>query len=405
MTCTSQTGAASSSGCRGYAEYLLRNALDIESTRRARYYTVDGPEHGVELRPDLSPEFAARLGIDQSRPLRMQEFAHLMNARDAAGEQIPGRKRHSEHQSVADMFGLVNDRMPTADDIRNVLAGKRADGGAPRSDKGNFAPLPDKRVTSAVRAYKRAIGVNPDRDATDAEIERVATAKPGETFNVADYRKRIGWTTPQTGFCDLTFSADKSVGNAYALAPTEAEREFIAGCVSGAIDDAMSYAETVLGHARRGKDGVPERAEMVWAKVLHTTARPAVDIVRKDVHGDEFSVPMAVPTSKSDVQLHGHVVTLSACMTKDGHVGSVPFGNLEVKTFGAVFHASLPHGCAKVALMSLLGRTARRASLLSRRPIAISPHGAQLRASKRHRNGRRPRAWTGIRSRRRSERS
>jgi hypothetical protein len=80
---------------------------------------------------------------------------------------------------------------------------------------------------------------------------------------------------------------------------------------------------------------------MAWAKVLHTTARPAVDIVRKDAEGNEFSVPMTVPTSKSDVLLHGHTIALSACMTKDGHVGSVPFGNLEVKTFGAVFHAGL----------------------------------------------------------------
>jgi len=337
VTCTSQTGAASSSGCRGYAEYLLRGALDIESTRRARYYTVDGPEHGVEMRTDLSPEFAAKLGIDQSRPIRMQEFAHLMNCRTASGEEIEGRKRHSAHQSVAGVFGLPDDRMPTADEIRNVLDGKRADGEAPRSEHGKHELLSEKRVASAVRAYKRAIGVSPGREATDAEIDRVAGAR----IDVADYRKRAGWTTPQTGYVDLTFSADKSVGNAYALAPTDAEREFIANSVSGAIDDAMAYAETVLGHARRGKDGIPERAEMAWAKVLHTTARPAVDIVRKDAEGNEFSVPMTVPTSKSDVLLHGHTIALSACMTKDGHVGSVPFGNLEVKTFGAVFHAGL----------------------------------------------------------------
>jgi hypothetical protein len=80
---------------------------------------------------------------------------------------------------------------------------------------------------------------------------------------------------------------------------------------------------------------------MAWAKVIHTTARPAVDIVRTDAQGHDYSAPMEVPTSKADVQLHGHVITLSAVMTKGGHVGSVDWSNLEVKTFGAVFHASL----------------------------------------------------------------
>jgi hypothetical protein len=260
VTCTSSTGAASPGGCRGYAEYLLRNALDIESTRRARYYTVDGPEYGVEMRADLSAEFAAKLGIDQSRPLRMQEFASLMNARDTAGDYIEGRKRHSAHQSVASVFGLADDRLPTPDEIRNVLEGRRADGQAPRSDRGNQALLPERRVDSAIRAYKRAIGVNPERDATDAEIQRVADAK----IDVADYRKHIGWTTPQTGYVDLTFSSDKSVGNAYALAETDAERAFILGAVSGAIDDAMAYVESQIGYARRGAagTGVPEKAEM-----------------------------------------------------------------------------------------------------------------------------------------------
>ena len=68
---------------------------------------------------------------------------------------------------------------------------------------------------------------------------------------------------------------------------------------------------------------------------------PGRSVFRKDANGDEFSAPMELPTSKADAQLHGHVITLSACMTKDGHVGSVPFAELEVKTFGAVFHASL----------------------------------------------------------------
>ena len=62
-----------------------------------------------------------------------------MNIRRADGSEIEGRKQHSAHQSVAEVFGLEGDALPTEAEIENVLAGRRADGTAPRGPESTAA--------------------------------------------------------------------------------------------------------------------------------------------------------------------------------------------------------------------------------------------------------------------------
>ena len=204
------------------------------------------------LRPDLSPGFAGRLGIaDPSRPLTTAEVANLMNNQRADGGDIEGRKKHTAHRSVTEVFGLDPKTLPSAEVIENVLAGKRADGAPPRAGTGNGEPLAAKVVESSRRKFKAAIGVPADREATADEIARAAVGQ----IDVVDYLKQINATTPPVAFIDLTFSADKSVSVSFALAPTEAERAIWLSIVQDATADAMAYAGDRIGVARRGAGG------------------------------------------------------------------------------------------------------------------------------------------------------
>jgi TrwC relaxase/AAA domain len=296
----------------------------------------------AELRPDLSSSFAARLGIaDRSRPLTTAEIAHLMNNQRADGGAIEGRKKHAAHRPVAEVFGLDPRALPSVTAIEHVLAGRRADGAVPRVGTGNGEPLPAKVVESSLRKFKAAIGVPADRDVTVDQIARVATGQ----IDVASYLKQINATTPPVAFVDLTFSADKSVSLSFALAPTEVERAIWLSIVKDATADAMAYAEESLGVARRGAggSGEAERAELAWIGFQHYTSRPAVDVVRRDAEGREFTDPREVPVATADPNLHQHVIALSSVLTDGGHVGALHLNRLkgEVKVIGAVFHAAI----------------------------------------------------------------
>jgi TrwC relaxase/AAA domain len=401
MILTTRTGSAGAAGCAAYAQYVAQSVDRQVGLRAAGYY--DTPD--LALKADLSPEFAARLGIDRNVPLTVEALGNLLNNRTAGGEEIVGRKKHSPHQSVASVFGLDPKQLPTVAEIENVLAGRRADGDEPRDgwglpdpmsrvaelgrdinagtishsealdslmrdaiakdpdididraeerltkvlakavDRADIAasggfPLKEARVESAVRAFKAAIGVPRDRDATPEEIQRVADGR----IDVVDYQRRITATNPPTAFIDMTFSVDKSISVAYALAPTEAERAIILDAVRGAYSDGMAYAQEVLGWARRGAQGeTEERAEMAYVAAQHFTTRPTVDVKRTDADGREFAEPVHVPGGSSDVQLHQHTLVLSSVLTADGHVGTIDLSKLdgELKVIAAVGGAGL----------------------------------------------------------------
>src|SRR6185312_2036536 len=89
-----------------------------------------------ELRPDLDPRLAARIGIKGSGPLSVEESGHLLNLRRVDGTPIPGKQIQSATRSVAEVFGLDERAVPTAEAVRNVLGGLRADGQPPVDQDG-----------------------------------------------------------------------------------------------------------------------------------------------------------------------------------------------------------------------------------------------------------------------------
>ena len=126
---TYRVGAcASPSAGKAMAEYYLAGTLKTEPARAAEYYTgAEAREDRAaefwrgavreghlaaggtvaELRPDLSPALAARLGIaDPGRPLTQAGIANLLNATRLDGSAIAGRKKHTATRSVAELFGL-----------------------------------------------------------------------------------------------------------------------------------------------------------------------------------------------------------------------------------------------------------------------------------------------------------
>ena len=76
------------------------------------------------------------------------------------------RKKHSATRSVAEVFGLDPRDPPTAEAIRNVLAGKRADGGIPQSTSGKA--LPPEIVEGARKRFKAALDIPAHREASAA---------------------------------------------------------------------------------------------------------------------------------------------------------------------------------------------------------------------------------------------
>ncbi|MGC2524594.1 MAG: MobF family relaxase [Stellaceae bacterium] len=143
----------------------------------------------------------------------------------------------------------------------------------------------------------------------------------------------------------MTFSADKSLSVAWALAPNAAERAALLDIHRHAVADTMAYAETQLGVARRGRGGGEgvEPGTLGWISFQHYTARPAVDIERRDKQGRAYTDIREVPLQTADPQLHTHVTVFNTVLTDSGHIGALDLDRLagRVKELGAVYHANV----------------------------------------------------------------
>ena len=378
---TYRVGAcATPSAGKAMAEYYLAGTLKPEPTRAAEYYTGSAVREQratafwqgavleghlatggtvAELRPDLSPALAARLGIaDSGRPLTQAGIANLLNATRLDGEAIAGRKKHSATTSVADVFGLDPKQPPSPEAIGNVLAGKRADGGAPQTKAGKA--LPAAIVEGARKRFKAAIGVPALREATADEIAHLQNGHlaNGRLIDMADYRRQIHATRPPVGFVDMTFSADKSLSVAWALAPTESERATLLDIHRHAVADTMAYAEMHLGFASNRAAGLyaVEPGILGWISFQHYTARPAVDIERHDKQGRAFTDIREVPLQTADPQLHTHVTVFNSVLTESGRIGAVDLDRLagRVKELGAVYHAHVAARARELGIATVL---------------------------------------------------
>ena len=371
---TYRVGAcASLSAGKAMAEYYLAGTLKTEPRRAAEYYTGAAAREDraaefwrgaaggtvAELRPDLSPALAARLGIaDPGRPLTQAGIANLLNGTRLDGSAIVGRKKHSATRSVAEIFGLDPKQPASAEAIRNVLAGKRADGGVPQTAAGKALPTPI--VEGARKRFKASLGVPAHREATADEFAHLENGRlaNGRLIDMADYRRQIHATRPPVGFVDMTFSADKSLSVAWALAPTAAERASLLDIHRHAVADTMAYAEAQLGFARRGQGGGEgvETGELGWISFQHYTARPAVDIERRDRQGRAYTDIREVPLQTADPQLHTHVTVFNSVLTDRGRIGAVDLDRLagRVKELGAVYHANVAVRARRLGIETML---------------------------------------------------
>ena len=87
---------------RAMADYLQEKQLPDDTLRAAEYYgQTKGAEAAIKAgegcaptpRPDMAPEVAAALGIDQTRPLTTKELANLLAGQRADGMAIEGHQR------------------------------------------------------------------------------------------------------------------------------------------------------------------------------------------------------------------------------------------------------------------------------------------------------------------------
>ena len=336
----------------------------------------------AELRPDLSPALAARLGIaDPGRPMTQAGIANLLNATRLDGNAIAGRKKHTATRNVAEIFGLDPKQPASAEAIGNVLAGKRTDGGMPQTAAGKT--LPAAIVEGARKRFKAALGLPAHREATAEEIAQLENGRlaNGRLIDMADYRRHIHATRPPVGFIDMTFSADKSFSVAWALAPSEAERSALLEIHRHAVADTMAYAETQLGFARRGQGGGEgvEAGELGWISFQHYTARPAVDIERRDREGRAYTDIREVPLQTADPQLHTHVTVFNTVLTDSGRIGAIDLDRLagRVKELGAVYHANVAAWARRLGIETMLDERTGAARL------AAIPHSVRDLFSKR----------------------
>jgi hypothetical protein len=290
----------------------------------------------ARVREDLDLRMATALGIDTSRALTQGELAHLLAGARADGLAIEGKQVQKPMKSVADVFGLSDRQMPTPEQIDHVIAGRRSDGGVPMGD-----------TTAARQRFLTAYGLPAG---TELTAEHVANMQAGKSatdrfLDPGDVLRKLGATKAPISYIDMTWSADKSVTVAWALAPTEAERAVIQQAHRDAVAAAMAYAESHLGETRKGKggqDGV-EKGVTAWVACDHYTSRPTAEVALTDKDGQEYTEFQTIPMKVADPQLHTHVLWLNAVLTESGRIGAMDRDKLDglVRELGGVYQAEL----------------------------------------------------------------
>ena len=299
------------------------------------------------VRRDMDPRLAERLGIDTARPLTQTVIAHLLTGLRADGQAVQGKQQQRPMRSVTAVFGLDEKRLPSSDEIDQVLASKRVDGAKPREVAGNGAPLSDTVVQGARRRLLTAYGLASGQEPTEIQITAMKAGKTanGGGLDSGDVLWKLNATKAPISHIDMIWSADKSVSVAWALSNTEAERSIILQAHKNAVASVMAYAEDLLGYTTKGKggkDGI-EKGVTTWLTFDHYTARPTAEFARVDKDGQVYTEFQDVPMRKADMQLHTHATWLQQVLTPDGRIGSMDLDKLDglVKELGATYQAYL----------------------------------------------------------------
>ncbi|WP_265887131.1 MobF family relaxase, partial [Roseomonas mucosa] len=388
---TYRTGAAGApSAAQAMAEHLLEQTLPQAQAELATYYQRGlapaeadaGPGgHDVaaaEPRRDMDPRLAALLGLDAGRAPAVGEIACLLAGLRADGTPIPGKQVQRGGSSLAEELGMDPARVPGPAEIDRVLNGRRADDGV---------MLPEGRAAALRGRLLALYGVTEGTESSEAGLDHVRAGRraSGEALRQGPLLEGLSAARARIGYVDLCWSADKSVSLAWAMAPTEAERNLIALAHKDAVAAALRHVEAEIGRARKGKGGREgyDPGRIGWVSFDHYASRPTAEVARTDPATGRAYTELVTLKVAGDPQLHTHVAIPNVVLTADGRVGGLDLQRLagRVHEFGAVYQAFLAdnlrrHG-AEVALDPVTGAA---------RLVAI-PERVREAFSKRTRNG------------------
>ncbi len=404
---TYRTGAAGApSAAMAMAAHLLEQTLPRAQAELAAYYqrsrqpapAAGGSPGGHEVtlaepRRDMDPRLAELLGLDPARVPTAGEIAQLLAGNRADGAAIPGKQVQRETRSLADELGLDAARAPDREEIGRVLAGCRADDGT---------ALPDARAGMLRSRFLALYGVaegggsGPDRglggeaDGPPLPPDALAHVRAGRRADGGAVRlgpllDELGATRSRIGYVDLCWSADKSVSLAWAMAPTEAERNLLAQAHKDAVGSALRYVEVEVGRARRGKAGRDgfDAGRIGWVSFDHYASRPTVEVARTDPATGQAYTELVTLKVAGDPQLHTHVAIPNVVLTEDGRVGALDLQRLKgrVHEFGALYQAYLATNLRRLGVEVALDEATGAA-----RVVAV-PLRVRDAFSKRTRNG------------------
>jgi hypothetical protein len=302
------------------AAHLLEQTLPYAQAKLAAYYqrvpTAILEQAGgyttsiAEVRQDVDPRLAALLGLSVDRIPSKAEIAQLLAGNRADGRPVPGKQVQRETQSLADELGLRTDRIPLPQELKKILGGSRADGKL----------LPESRAPQLRSRLLALYGViqAPGRKPSATALSYVLSGKRGDGSVVRSrpLMDALSATRAQISYVDLCWSADKSLSLAWAMAPTEAERNLIASAHKEAVISVMKHLEGEIGRARKGKGGRDgyDAGAIAWIAFDHYTSRPTVQIAQSDpLTGEPYTETVALKVP-GDPQLHTHVCCFSTVL-------------------------------------------------------------------------------------------
>lgn len=349
---TYRTGAAGApSAALAMALHLLEQTLPAAQAELAAYYQrgltpAGGPgAHDVTTatpRCDMDPRLAKLLGLDLNRAPSVQEISQILSGNRADGAAIRGKQVQRETRPLADELGLDPSRAPGAEEIGRVLAGCRAD---------DRAVLPEERAGALRSRFLTLYGAAEADTALPCLPPRVlANLAAGRRADGSEVRlgvllEGLAATRARIGYVDLCWSADKSVSLAWAMAPTEAERNMIAQAHKDAVASVMLHVEAEIGRARKGKAGKDgfDAGHIAWIAFDHYASRPTVEVARADPRTGQAYTQLVTLKVAGDPQLHTHVAVPNVVLTEDGRVGGLDLQRLKgrIHEFGALYHAYL----------------------------------------------------------------
>ena len=396
---TYRTGAAGTpSAAMAMAAHLLEQTLPLAQAKlrpttsadRRRPLMIPAYANTIaEVRPDLDPRLAELLGLSPERIPSQEEIANLLAGNRADGKPIAGKQIQRETKSLADELGLRTDRLPLPAEVKRVLAGCRADSGE---------KLPESRAPQLRSRFLALYGVTGHpggRQPSQKALSHVISGRRGDGTAVRSgpLLDALTATRARIGYIDLCWSADKSVSLAWAMAPTEAERNLIASAHKEAVASAMRHVESEIGRARKGKAGRDgyDAGCLAWISFDHYTSRPTVEIARSDpVTGEPYTELVTMKVAGRP-QLHTHVCVPAVVLTAQDCAGSSDLGRVgspdfrrrkgRVHEYGHVYQALLRRKFATLGIDVALDMATGAAR------ITAIPEDVRAAFSKRTRNG------------------